>query len=751
MKQILLKGTYTLSLLLLGALAAQAQHKISGTVIDNKNKPVRGANVFLDNTIDGGTTDSLGVFRFTTDEKGPQTLVASEVGHTTAGTPIDINGDLSGIVITLKANAPHDLETVVITAGSFDASNDKSKTVLKPLDIVTTAGANADVVKAMQTLPGTQQTGPDNGLFVRGGDANEAAMIVDEMIVQNAFFSGPPGVATRSRFGAFQYQGMSFSSGGYSARYGQALSGVLELTSTDLSDKSTVNMGVNMAGVYASGTKRWKNASLDVGGNYNNLAPFYGLATTNFKFYKVPVGGGGNIRYVWQPNKNGILKVAVNGTYFSSGVSIPNPFVAVADTSHDPFTSAFKNASDTINYVTRDQYYYSNISYKQMFKNKYSLYTAASVSLDKTNNDFGPLPILQYEHREQFRIEGKDFITSRLTLMVGSDVQRFGINNKMTFNDTFAYKRDFTETIPAAYAEVQWTPIYWLSIRPGVRYEHSTLLNTDNIAPRASLAIKTGNHTQVSLASGIFYQEVNNTYLLAGLKPQMQEAIHYIANWQWSRDNRTLRLEGYYKDYQHLILEQQQQSNQFDPNAYRFITQYTAFSNNGYGYAKGLELFWRDKKTVKNLDYWVSYSYIDTRRLYTNYIAEATPTFISDHNLSIVSKYFIEKIQTNISATYSYASGRPYFNPNNPTFMGDRTSPYNNFALSAAYLHTFGKWFTVFYISIDNVTNNHNIFGYRYSKDVSNNWVASPVLPALYRTVFFGVNMSLTQFSKDEL
>ena len=119
-----------------------------------------------------------------------------------------------------------------------------------------------------------------------------------------------------------------------------------------------------------------------------------------------------------------------------------------------------------------------------------------------------------------------------------------------------------------------------------------------------------------------------------------------------------------------------------------------------------------------------------------------------------MAKYFVDKWQTNFSATYSYASGRPYYNPNNPTFLGDKTPDFNNLALTVAYLHSFGKWFTVFYLSIDNITNQHNIFGYRYTYDangVVTSAPKSPVVPALYRSYFVGVNMSLTQFKKDEL
>jgi len=729
------KVLITLSLLLSGSIAAWAQATISGKVVDDKGKAVAGASVYLDSTLDGGTADTAGNFKFTTTETGFKTIIASEVGHENGGLPLDIKGDMSGLLIKLKSEKTHKLNDVVITAGSFDASNDKDKTVLKPMDIVTTAGTQADVVKSMETLPGTQKQGAENGLFVRGGDASEAAILVDGMVVQNAFFSGPPGVTTRSRFGAFQYKGVSFSSGGYSARYGQALSSVLELNSLDLADKSTINMGINMAGVYASGTKLWKNSSLDIGANYNNLSPFYGIANTNYKFYDVPVGGGGNMHYAWKPNKDGILKVAVNGTYFSSGIAVPSPFQPDTD----------------LNYVTKNTDIFSEVSYRQMFKNKFSLYTAASYSYDYNDNKWGSLPFKETDQRAQYRLEGKWYATTRFSLLAGTDIQHYSIdrdawlpqgNSVDTFN---RYKQNFTETQLAGFVEADWTPVYWLAIRPGLRYEHSELLNKDGIAPRMSLAIKTSDNSQVSLAYGIFYQNPDNNYLLYGYRPNFQQAVHYIANWQLNKNDRTLRIEGYYKTYNDLVRER---TTTYDPNPYHSLYGLNV-DNSGYGYATGAELFWRDKKSIKNFDYWVSYSYIDTRRLYKNYQSEITPDFIANHNLNLVAKYFIDKWQTNISATYSYASGRPSYAPD---WNSVTTPDYNNLALTIAYLHTFGgKWFTVFYLGMDNLTNAHNIFGYRYSDANGSPVVRTPILPPLYRSIFFGVNMSLTQFSKDEL
>jgi len=737
-----------LGIMLSGSVATWAQTTISGRVVDDKGKGVAGASVYIDSSLDGATADTAGVFKFTTTETGFKTIVASDLGHENGGLPLDIknNSSITDLTIKLRTEKTHKLNEVTITAGSFDASNDKDKTVLKPLDIVTTAGTQADVVKSMETLPGTQKQGAENGLFVRGGDASEAAILVDGMVVQNAFFSGPPGVTTRSRFGAFQYKGVSFSSGGYSARYGQALSSVLELNSLDLADKSTVNLGINMAGVYASGTKLWKNSSLDIGANYNNLSPFYGIANTNFKFYDVPVGGGGNLRYAWKPNKDGILKITANGSYISSGIAMPNP----------------QSPDSSLNYATKNTDIFSDISYRQMFKNKFSLYTAASYSYDYNDNSWGGYPYKETDQRAQYRIEGKWYATSRFSLLAGTEMQHYSIQRNAFLPSTYGVDsgytkmdQSFTETQTAGFLEADYTPVYWLAIRPGIRYEHSALLNQSGFAPRMSLAIKTGDNSQVSLAYGLFYQDADNNTLLWGYRPDFQQAVHYIANWQLNKNDRTLRIEGYYKTYNDLVREAVTNGS-YDANPYHSLAGLD-INNSGYGYATGAELFWRDKKSIKNFDYWISYSYIDTRRLYKNYVSEVTPDFIANHNLSLVAKYFIDKWQTNVSATYSYASGRPSYYPTSgattPEWSSTTTPDYNNLALTISYLHTFGRWFTVFYLGIDNITNAHNVFGYRYYTDPGNNTVQyrSPVVPPLYRSIFFGVNMSLTQFAKDEL
>lgn len=719
-----LKTALLLPVFLLAAVAGWAQATISGRVLDDKGKPVPGANVYLDNTLDGGTSDSTGTFKFTTTEQGNQTLMATNVGYDNAGMPVNITGDLTGIELKMKYTA-RSLEEVVVTAGSFEAGNGE-KTVLKPLDIVTTAGTGADVVRAIQTLPGTQQQGTQTGLFVRGGDASEAAFVVDGLVAQNAFLTTAPGVAARSRFGPFQFKGVAFSSGGYSARYGQALSSVLELSSNDMPDKSTINTGINMAGVYFSGSKLNKKTSLEGSAYYNNLTPFYKLAKTNVDYYNVPKGGGGSARFVYTPNKNGILKAMVNYSTFSSGTRVPNP-------------EPGQEGKDLTFGVTNNNVY-SNVSYKQMLNSKWNLYTAASYSYNKDDIEYNTYPINSDDNRMQLRAEVKHYATTRLSILAGTEIQHFGYNRD--WKGPYPSTNSFTETQAAGYVEADWAPKSWIALKPGVRVEHSALINQSAISPRFAMAIKSGMHGQFSVASGIFYQTVDPSYLLYGYRPGFQQAIHYIANYQYMKGDRTFRIEGYYKDYNQLIREF---TPAYDPNSYR--VPYGSVNNSGYGYATGAELFWRDKKTVKNGDYWISYSYIDTRRLFKNYPTEAQPDFIANHNLNVVTKYFFTKLQTQVNLTYNYSSGRPFYNPSNPTFLGDRTPDFNNLSLTVNYLTSVKKWFTVIYAGIDNITNARNVFGYRYGTDGTR----YPMRPALYRSFFVGVNFSLTEFDKDEL
>ena len=218
------------------SVISKSQTIILGKITDLNKKPLKGASISIKDSYDGSTSDSLGNFKFSTDETGKHVVEATLLGFTTYVSDIFIKGDTVKLNMAVKELIT-ELKAVVLTAGTFEAGDQKKGAVLSALDIVTTAGANGSVTGAYKTLPGTQQVGESTGLFVRGGTASESKIYFDGALVNNFYYSSLPGMASRGRFNPFLFKGTIFSTGGYSALYGQALSSALILESTDLPEK----------------------------------------------------------------------------------------------------------------------------------------------------------------------------------------------------------------------------------------------------------------------------------------------------------------------------------------------------------------------------------------------------------------------------------------------------------------------------------------------------------------------------------
>lgn len=176
-----MKNNILLILLLLTSGTLLAQQTISGTVTDAKNNPIEGANIYLEGTYDGASSDAQGKFTFETEEEGLQTLVVSMLSYETHYEAGDISY-FTDIQIKLLESF-NSLDGVTLTAGTFEAGDNSKASVLKPLDIVTTAGAAGDFVTALQTLPGTTTVNEDGRLFVRGGTADETQVFIDGLRV----------------------------------------------------------------------------------------------------------------------------------------------------------------------------------------------------------------------------------------------------------------------------------------------------------------------------------------------------------------------------------------------------------------------------------------------------------------------------------------------------------------------------------------------------------------------------------------
>lgn len=723
------------------SLSLQAQTLVKGRVMDKK-KPIEGASVALKDTYDGATADKEGYFWFRTTEKGVFVLTVTSTGYKPFEQSIELKaGDSVEVNVLLKEEIT-ELTAVTVTAGTFEASDKKKVTVLSSIDIVTTASGNGDVTEALKSLPGAQQVGESEGLFVRGGTAQETKIFIDGTLVNNFFFSSMPNIAARGRFSPFLFKGTVFSTGGYSALYGQALSSALILETIDFPDQSAANLGVTVIGLSGGFQQlaKDKNSSWGLNYSYSNLAPAFAVIKQNQDYFQIPVfhGADGNFRI--KTSKTGILK-----------------YYTTLSTSKLGFTTS---SIDSVGY--KDLFglenfnVYHNLTWKEKLGRKWKIDIGTSYTNNKDDINSGmrdaqdkDILLTGLEFKDyQVKLRG-NYFNAKVVVekrLVGLSALRFGSEyNHSTDRSTYTdfsgttYPGSISENLKALFAEADIYITNAIAAKVGSRMEHSSLIDKTNLAPRVSLAYKTGKQSQASIAYGLFYQTPENRNLPSAFPLTFSRAAHYIAQYQKVTSDRTLRAELFYKKYDDLVKTGLGSGSQFQ-----------ALNNDGFGDAKGFDFFWRDKRSIPNVDYWISYSYLDTKRDYLNFPGAITPNFAAKHTASFIIKKFVTKLKTQFNGAYNFATGRPYYNiaydgQNNKFTFTDqgKTPAYHNFSFSMNFLPNIGKEkaksFPVYVLSISNLFNVRQVFGYQYSY---NGIRKQPILPTSRMFVFIGAFIS---------
>lgn len=704
MKKIL--SFYLLTLAVFGS----AQTRLSGKVLDEKGQPIPGANITLKDTYDGASTAGDGSFQFVSDEKGDQILVTTFVGFKTIEQKLTLNGQPLQLEIKLSEEI-NELQAVTISAGSFTASDESRRTIFKAIDVATTAGATADIAGALNTLPGTQKVGESGRLFVRGGDGNETRTFIDGLVVMDAYGPSAPNTPSRGRFLPFMFKGTSFSTGGYSAEYGQALSSALILSSRDKVETRRTDLGLMTVGADVAHTEVWEKSSATAKIQYTNLRPYMGLINQRIDWIDAPRSIEGSGAYRLNIGKDGILKFYQN--FNRSSMALYN---------HDIADDHIKTRFDQTN-----TYNYSNLSWLDGLGENTTLRGGLSYTLNKNEYEVGDVHILEKEQGLHAKAVIEHSFNKQVELKAGGEHFMRVYDYEIDVADQYS---NFTENLSSAFVESDILFSNDFVLRTGLRNEYSSLQNKFSLDPRASLAYKLGSKGQLSMAYGKFRQTAKNQYVRVENNLQSEKAEHYILSYQLVTNSRTFRAELYQKNYNNLVRYSSLNAG--------------SITNSGNGYARGFELFWRDNKTFNNVDYWISYSFLDTERDYLNYPAKAAPTFASKHNFSVVYKHFISSIKSQAGVTFSYASGRPYNNPNMSGFNQSKTPSYQDLSFNWSYLYK--PWFIV-HFSCTNLLGRNNIFGYEYASQPNGDgmYVSRAIRQPAPRFIFLGLLITLSK------
>lgn len=648
-------------LMLLVAIGATSQTTISGIVTDGR-EPLVSANVYIIGTIDGCLTDSLGHFSFQTTKTGELTLRATFIGYEDYTQPISILSPLttnpSPLTIRMREKATA-IDEVVVTASTYSFGKSDNFKTMDALDVVMAGNSCGDIVAALQTLPGTQKVGESGKLYVRGGESDECQTFINGMHVLVPYTTTAENNASRGRFSPFLFKGINFSLGGYGGEYGQALSSVLPMETTDMATDDKFGVSASPLDWNIGGTKAFRKSSLSFNTTYTSMALYNALFPDRCDWTRPYRQFSGEAQYKADLSTASVLKTYVGYDLTSLGQQIDECSLSLIE--HN---------------------IYANATLKSNIGRGYTLFTGVANSSMLRNIDDAQVPGDHYHNfRNEIHLKAEIRKVFSPVIKLSAGAEDYIRHSTLTY-DISHYRLDYH--LLAAHLDAQVRLLPHLFLNTSARLENATYDGQWLLMPRATLSYVPNKQFQFSAMLGRYSQTADDEYIArSGEHLSQSTADHAILSLQYTSGKTLLRIEPYYKKYRHLPL----------------LSDGTC-TGDGYGSSRGIDIFIENHSLVRNLTTTLSYSFNDSERLYLDYTSPRTPGYASRHNLRLTAKYAIGKLIFGLAE--SYASGRHY---------PQATTPYYNSIDANITWLAHPK--VIVYTSLNNIFGRTNVFNYK--------------------------------------
>ncbi|HVP38527.1 MAG TPA: TonB-dependent receptor [Candidatus Saccharimonadales bacterium] len=613
------------------ALAA----RVTGTITDRSGKPVPLAAVSAPAVRRGTVADEQG--RFALDlPPGPATLVVNRVGYERAEVKVEVSDTLAPLVLRLR-EAAVPLAEVTVSTSSFGKAGKSEGAVLSRQEVMTTPGGAADIFQALRALPGINAPAEGAALYVRGGDPRETLIRLDGGDIGHPYhYEGASG-GLFTALDAYMLKSAFFSSGGFSARYGGAMSGVLDMESQDRLGLRTLTLGANMAGMSLSGNWAFVPGKLALVGTARVGVPavLYDLYGSPHRYQSSPTSRDVAARMVYRYSPTGLAAL----TYLEGSDDVG------VDANYLNFEGDYRDANHSR---------FAGLQVKDVLAGQLAVRVQAAVQSFESDWSFGPVAAGQHERSAQASVDALWPVGASHELSFGAtwrspDAEitgRFPADS--TDYQPGAPTREYATRVrleyPGFYAEDKihlGGPLYATA---GARFDYASRPGVWTADPRFALAWRVSERHTVRLAAGRYHQLPDPHYQdpvygnpdLAPLR-----ADHLIAGYEWKSPRADFRVEAYHKQYHDLV-----------------VTSPTAFyANGGYGYARGVDVFLQGSRG--RLSGWVSYGYLDARRKELDAPREVPASSGVKHEITLVAQYQLTA-SLEVGAKYNLTSGRPY-------------------------------------------------------------------------------------------
>lgn len=260
------------AVLLLVSMACLAQDAcLRGVVLDSLKRPLEGATVFIPSLNRGASADAEGAFLICLPP-GPYTLEISFVGYRAASNDVELRaGDSLVVVTTLKEDLSVLAQVTVVGAREQGPAR-AGEFRLDARQLENFPAATPDISRILATLPGVVASNELSSSYsVRGGNFDENLVYVNDIPVYRPFLIRAGQQEGLSFVNLDMVSGITFSSGGWQAKYGDKLSSVLNVGYKHPTERAgSVSLGLLGGSAHVEGASASDRINYTAGVRYKN-------------------------------------------------------------------------------------------------------------------------------------------------------------------------------------------------------------------------------------------------------------------------------------------------------------------------------------------------------------------------------------------------------------------------------------------------------------------------------------------------
>lgn len=674
---------------------------IRGKVIDElTNQNIISANVIIEGTNTGTITNGNGEFSIASPI-GKFNMLISYVGYKTA--VVQVNDNDSTLVVKLK---PVNLLLQEVSVFAKQKKSEEiSSTELQNEQIKDLAGMTKDALRSVQLLPGVSVDNEASAkINVRGGTSDENLVLINGVEVYNPYHLKEVSMASVGIFNIDMVKSIDFSAGGFSAKYGDALS---SLTKIDYSEgdrnnyKGKVDLSLVDLSCLVQGPIN-HNGSFIFGIRKSYLDYLMRITNISSAIYMSYYDIQGQIDY--DLSKLNKLKIDIILSKDNAYQNPTNTFSQYGN--YEGIQGKNTLVSQLTNQYKNSEEYYSNTMFSINSNNIISGKLTAQTLLSYYN---------EVENEHEILVENTDFkysgfpdywsnnsnndnLADNLTIRTLTANQDFnyqaspffnldaGINYKRIFYDynsnmigVHTFKSNvshFPDTTIFVYppdpsyndtANIN-TPAYSLAgyiqqtlqiednmiLNAGVRFDYFDMSKQTKYAPRVSVSYLMPLGITLRTAWGIFYQPPSYKQLrsteASSDNTGFEKASQYIFGLEKKfPNNNDLRVEFYQKYYSDLIPTIRLGDGSL---------AYGLKQNNAVGYAKGMDIQYTAR--FNKIDLWFSYGYLVAKEKLINSNQGYYPRYTDQRHTLSAAIIFYPGNEWTINLRGFYGSGYAY-------------------------------------------------------------------------------------------